>query len=201
MLRAALLLVAALMLAACGGPAEPVWAPDHAVETARYVHDGPTTLTLFNVVSTRSGSGDHAALMINADERLLFDPAGTFNVSFVPERNDVLHGMTPRAVAAYIDYHARPSHSVDIYEVTVTPAQARRIAALMQSHGAVPKAQCALSIGRILRQVPGFEATPSTYFPKTLAASFANRPGVVTRRVTDATADTSHNVTFQRRFE
>ncbi|MEM9969857.1 MAG: hypothetical protein AAF762_01980 [Pseudomonadota bacterium] len=191
-------LLVILAVAGCAGPAEPVWAPDDAVKRARYVHNGPPTLTLFTVVTTRSGSGAHAALMVNADERLIFDPAGTFDVSFVPERNDVLFGITPRALAAYIDYHARPSHDVVMQEVAVTPAQARRVAALIKSHGAVPKAQCALSIGSILQDVDGFQDVSRSYFPLTLSESFGARPGVTTQTVTDATADTSHNVTFVR---
>ena len=198
MVRAAFLLMAALILAACAGPAEPTWAPNAEVERARYVHDGPAKLTLFNVVTTRNGSGAHAALMVNADERLLFDPAGTFQVPFVPERNDVLHGVTPRALAAYIDYHARPSHSVDVYELEVTRSQANRIASLIKANGAVPKAQCAVSIGRILKQVPGFESISLSYFPNALAKAFVGRGGVMRQTITDETADTSHNVTFVR---
>ena len=198
MIRAAVVLIAALMLSGCAGPAEPVWAPDAAIERVRYVHAGPAKLTLFTVVTTRSGSGGHSALMVNADERLIFDPAGTFEVAFVPERNDVLHGITPRALAAYIDYHARPSHDVIVHEVTVTPEQARRAARLMRAHGAVPKARCAVSVAEILSGVPGFEGVTRTYFPNRLAESFATRPGVRMSRITDATADTSHNVVFER---
>ena len=199
MIRAAFLALAAFIVVGCAGPAEPVWAPDKAVEGARYAHEGPAKLTLYTVIATRNGSGAHSAIMVNADERVLFDPAGTFNVPFIPERNDVLFGMTPRAVSAYIDYHARPSHDVLIQEVTISPEQARRIATLIKTHGAVPKAQCALSIGGILQQVQGFEDVPRSYFPKTLQQAFAKRPGVETRRITDATADTSHNVRFVER--
>lgn len=187
-----------LALAACGGPAEPVWAPDDVVKAATYTHDGPPSLALITVTTTRNGSGAHSALLVNASERLIFDPAGTFNVAFVPERNDVLHGITPRALLAYIDYHARETHDVLIQEVRVSPETARQVAALIKSHGAVPKAQCALSIGSILRQVRGFEAIPRSYFPNALSEAFAEVPGVITRTVTNETADDSHNVTFVR---
>jgi hypothetical protein len=48
-------LVATLALATCG--AEPIWAPDEAVAAARYEHPGPTSVTLYTVLSTRSGAG------------------------------------------------------------------------------------------------------------------------------------------------
>lgn len=70
-----LALTALISLAACG--AEPIWAPDDAVATARYAHPGPTSVTLYTVLSTRSGAGAHAGLLINGSERVLFDPAGS----------------------------------------------------------------------------------------------------------------------------
>ena len=168
------------------------------MKSARYEHDGPPTLALVTVTSTRNGSGAHSALVVSADERLIFDPAGTFNVAFVPERNDVLYGITPRALLAYIDYHARETHDVLIQEVVVSPETARQVATLIKAHGAVPKAQCALSIGGILRKVRGFQAMPRSYFPTALSEAFATVSGVTARTVTDETADDSHNVTFVR---
>lgn len=198
-LRCLIFLFSVLTLAACGGPAESVWAPDAAVERAMYSHGGPARLTLFTVISTRNGSGGHSGLMINGNERLLFDPAGTFSVPFVPERNDVLFGMTDRALAAYVDYHARPAWEVRVQELNVSQAKAATLMAAVKAYGAVPKAQCSLAITRILSAVPGFETIRVGYFPNTLSRSFGALPGVRERLVTDETADASHNVIFQRR--
>ena len=188
-----------LFLAACGGPAEPVWAREAAVKRATYVHEGPARVTLFTVVATRNGSGGHSGLMINGRERVMFDPAGTFKVPFVPERNDVLIGMTPRALAAYVDYHARAEWNVRVQEVDVTSAQAEALIAAVKAYGAVPKAQCSLAITRVLSDVQGFESLRVGYFPNALSRDFGALPGVRERLVTDATADTSHNVIFEPR--
>lgn len=188
-----------LILAACGGPAEPVWAPDAVVKQAVYAHDGPPRVTLFTVVSTRNGSGGHSGLMVNGAERVMFDPAGTFKVPFAPERNDVLFGMTERALAAYVDYHARPEWKVRVQELDVTEAQAAALLAAVKAYGAVPKAQCSLAITRILSGVEGFENVGVGYFPNALAGDFGALSGVRERLVTDATADTSHNVIFEPR--
>lgn len=198
-LRWLIVLALPLMLAACGGPAEPVWAPDAVVKQARYAHAGPPRVTLFTVVSTRNGSGGHSGLMINGTERVMFDPAGTFKVPFVPERNDVLFGMTDRALAAYVDYHARPEWEVRVQELDVTEAQVAALLAAVKAYGAVPKAQCSLAITRILSGVEGFEGIGVGYFPNALAGDFAVLPGVREGLVTDATADTSHNVVFEPR--
>lgn len=194
--RFACLLSLPVVLAACGGPAEPVWAPDAAVERARYAHDASPSITLFTVVSTRNGSGAHSGLLINGDERILFDPAGTFKLPFAPERNDVHFGMTERALDVYIDYHARETFDVHIQEVPVTLEQARIAAQLVKSYGAVPKAQCALSITSVLKQVPGFDDIRSTYFPVGLSRRFGEVTGVPPIVISDDDADKNHNVLF-----
>ena len=196
-LRAALLGFGLLVLAACGGPAEPVWAPQSAVDAARFVTGNQPKITIFTVTSTRNGSGGHAGLLIDApSERGLFDPAGTFQVPFVPERNDVHYGMTDRAVSVYIDYHARETFDVQIQEIPLTAAQAERVKAIAESYGAVPKAQCTLSITRILRQA-GIGDFPVTYFPNSLMKAVDKVPGVTRRTISDDDADDNHGVLFQ----
>lgn len=193
MFRLVLVLISALVLTACGG-AEPKWASDEAVAQARYVHNGPPSLTLFTVTSTRDGSGAHSGLMINGSERIIFDPAGTWQHPRLPERNDVHFGMTPKMVSFYIDYHAR--ETFDVYEQTiiVSPEVAALVAQKVKDYGAVPKAQCTTSITSILSGVPGFEGLPRTWFPKTLMEAFGELPGVTTRKYTDEDADDNHGV-------
>ena len=191
---AALLLVP-LLLTACGGPAEPLWAPDEAVRKYAYRHDGPSELRLYTVVSTRNGSGAHSGLLITTPrERILFDPAGTFKLPFAPERNDVHYGMTENAVRVYIDYHARETFDVIEQRIPVSPEQAAMVARLAKDYGAVPKAQCSLSITRILKKVPGFGSIPVGYLPERASAWFETLPGVTTRRISDDDADKNHNV-------
>lgn len=181
----------------CSGPAEPVWAPDDAVQKAFYAHPDSPSITLYTVLSTRNGSGAHSGLMINGDERILFDPAGTFGLPFVPERNDVHFGITERARKVYIDYHARETFDVKVQTIQVSPEQARIASRLVKAYGAVPKAQCSLSITRILAQVPGFGDIGTTYFPKNLSNQFGSRPGVTTQVISDDDADKNHNVLFE----
>lgn len=192
MLRAVLALLALLTLAACG--AEPKWAPEEQVQAARYVHDGPPAITLFTVINNRSGSGAHSGLMINGSERIMFDPAGTWNHPRIPERNDVHFGITPRIVNFYIDYHARETFRVVEQTVVVSPGVAELVAQRAKAYGAVPKAQCASSISSILRGVPGFEGIGSTMFPNRLMEDFARIPGVTGRTIYDEDADKNHGV-------
>ena len=190
------LIMAGIGLAGCGGPAEPTWAPDGEVQRRAYTHDGPATITLFTVINNDSNAGRHSGLMISGAERIMFDPAGSFHHPHAPERNDVHHGFDETVLKVYIDYHARESFDVLIQEIEVTPEVAARAAQAAQSYGAVPKAQCSLAIGRVLRQVPGFEDMPVGYSPNRLSRRFEERPGVTTRTVTDDDADDNHGVLF-----
>ncbi|WP_417249742.1 hypothetical protein [Celeribacter sp.] len=181
--RKVIALLALLGLTACGA-AEPIWAPQTEVDRAVYVHGGQPTLTLFTVVSNGSGSGAHSGLMVNApSQRVLFDPAGTFQHPHLPERNDVHYGMTDKAVDFYIDYHARETYHVVKQTVPVSSQVAQLALSRVQSYGAVPKAQCAQSISDILSGLPGFTDVPRSMFPKKLMKYFEARPDV-TRDVT-----------------
>lgn len=192
MTRLALALLALFALASCG--AEPKWASDEAVAQARYVHGGPPSITLYTVLSTRDGSGAHSGLLINSSERIIFDPAGTWQHPRLPERNDVHFGMTPKMVSFYIDYHARETYDVIEQTVIVTPEVAALAAQRARAYGAVPKAQCTNSISAILAEVPGFENLPRTWYPAKYMEAFGKLPGVTNRKITDDDADNNHGV-------
>ena len=172
-----LALVSLALLAACTKPV--VWAPEQDVIAARYQHDGPAEIVLFNVVSNDRDRGEHSAMMINASQRVLFDPAGTWTHPLSPERHDVHYGFDDTQLHRYIYYHARRTHRVRIQHLQVAPATAEYILRLAEQTGPVSDAYCARSIFDILRQVPGFEEFETSYYPNRLTEQFALVPGVV----------------------
>lgn len=188
-----------LALTGCGGPAEPVWAPDADVSRAFYAAPEPSSVTLITVRSTDSGFGAHTGLMISGSQRVLFDPAGTFRLASAPERNDLHYGITPQVLAVYIDYHARETYNVELVEVPVTRAEADALIAQAARYGAVPKAQCALSVTRILNSQSRFRTLPTTYFPNAASKAFAELPSASVRVVTDDDADDNHGVLIAAR--
>ncbi len=127
--------------------------------------------------------------MINGSQRIMFDPAGTWSHPTVPERNDVLFGITPRMKQFYIDYHAR--ETFDVYEQTVqvSPEVAELAIRRVQEYGAVRKAFCANAITSVLRDIPGFESVGKSFFPKKIMKAFGDLPGVVTVVRSDTDAD------------
>jgi hypothetical protein len=192
MLRLAFSLVALLGLAACG--AEPKWAPQDQVDAARFSAGAPTYVTLYTVVNKSSGSGAHSAILVNASERVIFDPAGTWHHPRLPERNDVHFGMTDKAIAFYVDYHARETYDVIEQRVEVPPEVAQVVLAKVKAYGAVPKAMCTTATSAILRSTPGFESMPSTWYPRKLSEAFGTLPGITTRVITDDDDDSNHGV-------
>ena len=183
MRRITLLFIALLGLTACG--ADPTWAPDELVTKAHVATSNPPTLTLFTVVNVNSGNGGHSALLVDGRERVLFDPAGSFYHPHLPERNDVIYGMTDPAVDFFIDYHSRESWRVVRQDLVVPPEIAAEALALVKENGPVPKAFCANSISNVLAQLPGFESVRTTMFPVPLMEQFATYQGVVTHEFHD----------------
>jgi len=170
-------LALAVLLAACG--ADSVYAPDAAVSRASYSTKASPSLTLITVINNRSGAGGHAALMIDADERVIFDPAGTWHHSAAPERSDVHYGITPLMLDFYIDYHARETYRVVTHTVPVSPDVAAKAKELAEAAGPVPKLYCSWSTAAILRQLPGFESVRRSFFPVRTMNSFAALPAVI----------------------
>jgi hypothetical protein len=169
----------ALAVAACTQPA--VLAPDADVARHRYVSDDAPYIALVTNVNTRSGSGDHSALIINGSERVVFNPAGTWLHPDAPERNDVHYGFSEGMRAWFIDYHARETYRVEIQTIPVSRAAADRALRAAEAEGPVGPARCTLSIAEVLRQTPGFEGFPRTLLPNRAKAAFARYPGVETQ--------------------
>lgn len=188
---AILALCAAMALTGCA--AERVWAPDEAVARAAYRHDGPPRLTLFTMLNNRTGAGAHTSLMVNAAQRVAFDPAGSFRHDTIPERNDVLYGITPQVADVYTRYHARKTFHVKIQTLDVPPELAQRALAAVQSYGPVPQAQCARATSSVLATLfPG--GVSPTWSPKRLAEEFGALPGVTERELYEYDDDDNSKV-------
>lgn len=176
-----------LALSACS--AQEVWAPDDVVARAIYRGTGPKSLTLYTMKNTGSDNGAHTALMIDASQRVMWDPAGSWKQDRMPERNDVLFGVTPRLEEYYVSFHARVTYYVIGQKIEVSPEVAERALQLALQAGPVSQANCTRATSRFLRQLPGFESLPQTWFPNKLSDAFAALPGVTTREYRETDSD------------
>lgn len=186
--RRTFILGAPLALAACGG-GEPIWAPDDVVNAAVYRGTGQKSITLFTMINVWSGNGAHSSLLVDASQRIMFDPAGSFKHETIPERNDVLFGMSPRVEDFYVSFHARQTYYVEGQRIIVSDEIAESAMQLVMANGAVPKAGCALAVSKVLRDIPGFEGIRRTISPTRIRDDFAKLPGVVTTIYREDDAD------------
>ena len=171
---------AALCLSLAGCAAKSVWATDQDVARYRHVAGPPTELVLYTSLSDTSGSGGHTSLLVNASQRVLFDPAGNWEYPYAPERNDVRFGFNAMAETNYMAFQAQPGFHAAVQRIRVSPEIAERALQLALANGAVAPAACTTATVALLRQLPGFESVPQTMFPATLMAAFGKLPGVTT---------------------
>lgn len=185
------------LLSACG--AKHVWDSDEAVRAARFVSSEPPSITLFTVIGIPRGEGGHSALMINGSQRVIFDPAGSWNHPYIPERNDVLYGITDNFKNFYIDYHARETYWVGEDTVFVSREVADLAIRRAEAYGPVNQSFCAVATGRVLSGVPGFEASPTGFSPNKLRSWFLTLPGVQSKRHMDGDPANNHNVLLRQK--
>ncbi|MCX7566924.1 hypothetical protein OS189_11290 [Sulfitobacter sp. F26169L] len=174
------LTLSAAVLAGCAEKGKE--SPQQAIEAAIYPHRGQPKITLITMINNRTGSGGHSALLVQGTQSVMFDPAGSFEHDDVPERGDVLYGMSPRWIQVYKSAHARTNYHVVSQEFDVTPAQAARAMQLVQAYGSVPSAMCANATSSILKQIPGFQSIRQGYYPLKLMEQAEQLQGVKTTR-------------------
>lgn len=186
-----LAICAVSVLGGCTG--EAIWASDEEVAKAAYRHDGPPRLTLFTMINNNSGAGAHTSLMINGSQRVIWDPAGSFKHHTLPERNDVVFGITPGVAKVYTRYHARETYHVKVQKLDVPPELAQRAMQVALSKGPAPSAQCSLSTSQILAQLFPGQVKP-TWFPVRLAEDFGKLPGVTEKEFYEYDSDDNSKV-------
>lgn len=184
MRRLLLALALPALLSGCGMNAESVWSSDAVVARARYADPAsPPMLALVTVRNEDGGSGAHTALLINASERVLYDPYGGWTDPGVAERNDVLHGFSPEAEARYLNYQAQDGYYYVRQEIAVSPEVAEAALRAAQAKGPAGMAMCTNAVADVLRGLPGFESVGSAWFPEALSNRFGRLPGVTTVEV------------------
>ncbi|WP_298858160.1 hypothetical protein [uncultured Sulfitobacter sp.] len=173
-------LMCAAFLAGCAEKGKE--SPQAQIEAGIHTHQGPPKLTLITMINNRTGAGGHSALLVQGQQSVIFDPAGSFEHEKIPERGDVLYGMSPNWIQIYKSAHARSDFHVVSQEFVVTPAQAARAMQLVRSNGAVPSAFCANATSGILKQIPGFQSIQQGFYPLKLMEQVERLPGVKTSR-------------------
>jgi len=181
-LTAAVLLGLSLTLSACANPNAGT-APAEEIAASRFANPEPAYVSLLTMVNTNSEFGEHAALLINGSQQIIYDPAGSFRHSQLPRRDDVVYGITPRYAEYYNSYHARFGYYVKVQKLEITREEADAMIAAAIARGSVPKLFCATAISDVLNDFPQFADIRPTFFPGAIMKRVANIPGIETTEV------------------
>lgn len=177
-IKTSVLLVALCMLSAC---AKSIYAPDADIQKRAYISPEPPYIELWTMVQNKTGGGGHSSLVVNGGPQLImYDPAGRYWHSSLPERNDVLFGMTPQLQQRYKSWHARDTHHVVTQRVYVSKAVAMQAYQAALEQGASMDAMCATNVSAMLDKVDGFAQIPNAMLPAKLMKRFAKLPNVIT---------------------
>lgn len=163
------------LLSACAVKPEHPFT-DREIAAARFVADAPPEIVLYTMKNARGG-GAHSALLVNASQRVIFDPAGSFRSETIPRRGDVVFGVTPHMLEVYEQYHSSDGFYIIRQRLPVAADTAEALLAEVLAAGRIPDAMCALSVSRALDSRPE-TAVGQTWFPNTLEDRFARLPGV-----------------------
>lgn len=186
------------VLAACG--ADNKWASDESLRRSRYSDPNePYYISLLTVIGIPRGEGAHSALLINGSQRVIYDPAGSWEHPAIPERHDVLYGITPNFKNFYIDYHARETYWVAEDTKLVSREVADMAIRSAEQQGPANKSFCAVSTGKVLGRVPGFSGAPTGFSPLKLREWFVTLPGVTTKKHMDGDPANNHNVLLRQK--
>ncbi|MFT5006317.1 MAG: hypothetical protein ACI8YI_001939 [Paracoccaceae bacterium] len=159
------------------------WAPDERVQRAVYHAGAPYSITLMTVVANDGKGSGHSSLLINGSQRVIYDPAGTWFHKDVPERADMLYGMTPTMLQYYIDYHARARFHVVMQTKVVSRQTADKMIALAVENGASANGFCAQNTSHLISLTQGFEGFPVGLWPKDAVAGMNAVPGVTAKKI------------------
>lgn len=178
--RLALAIALLASLAACA--TNRTTATPAEITAARSVQGPPPTVALLTMVNSKSGFGEHSALVINGSQMVIYDPAGRFEEERVGlvRAEDVLYGVTPDLVAYYNSYHARFGYFVRMQQVNISLQEAEALIAGVQARGAVPQLVCGTAVSDVLNDLPRFSSIPTTFLPGGIMRRFAQIEGVTT---------------------
>jgi hypothetical protein len=150
------------------------------IAAVSYQDEAGPYIAVVSMINNRSGAGGHSALIVNASERVMFDPAGSFRLDILTEKDDVIYGFTPRIEQAYRSAHARSTYHVVTQTIPVTAQQAEIAYRLVVANGPVAQVFCTQATSSLMQDIPGFDDIRTTFFPDNLMRQVDALPGVLT---------------------
>lgn len=181
---------AAALMAGC----KPAYdrATDAEVRAAFYRHPAPPSIALLSMCRTSDDVSEHSGILVNASQRVLYDPAGNYWVPGRARQRDIHYGMTDYFVEQYERFHSRLGFYVRRQTVEVPMEVAELAIKRSEERGETYFTQCAVSASWVLRDLPGFAHIRLTIDPHILLRDFSRTPGIVEKVTREE--DTGKNI-------
>ena len=175
-------ILALAILTACGGVVHGN-APEVAAR-AHYVHNGPPEIALITIIHKPTDFMWHSALLINADERVLFESGGFWNDPDDHRLNDIVFNMTDERLAKYADHRGNLAvWDIVMHRVPVSAQVAMAAKQRAMGHESVVAGFCAQGVASVLQVVPGLEGLGNVILPHDLVPLMEKMPGVRIERL------------------
>ena len=172
-------------LAVCLALSACATADKDELASVAYRSDAPASATLVTVTAGEGGSGVHSALVINASERVIYDPAGTFSHPDTRRVGDVIYGVTDEVLDLFALHNADVWHVATLQTAPLPPRAAETLLERARDNGGALPGFCAISVSEVIDGVPPLAAVEGSMWPGDLREDFAKLPGVRTVEVRD----------------
>lgn len=162
--------------------ARPQAASDEVIKKATYHSKNPPSVSLVTVNSHDifSRLGTHTALIVNASQQVIYDPAGTYKNTRAPSKYDLFYGASPDVIKSFIAYHIDNVSSVVVQTKEVPMAVAEALLKDIERQGPSRHSQCSKTVSNLLHKTPGFESINPSLLPFRTMRAFATLNGIKT---------------------
>lgn len=121
----------------------------------------------------------HSALLINADERILYESGGYWIDSEDRRLGDVHYNLTDARLNDYVARRGNPKvWKVTLHRVDVSPEVAQEAKRRAEENQLVLAGFCAVGVAEVLKDLPGFDHIGHVLLPHDLTPRFDEIPGV-----------------------
>jgi hypothetical protein len=153
--------------------------PPEIAKRERFFNAGPPEVSLLTVTHKPTGIMWHSALLITADERVLYESGGYWKDPEDRRLVDVHYNMTDARLADYVERRSNPkSWEVTLHRVAVSDEVAMMAKQRAETNQMVLGGFCAQGVAMVLKELPGFEDIGPVFLPHDLVPHFEEIPGV-----------------------
>lgn len=178
----------ALSLSGCAGMMYS--SPPEIAQRDRYSPQAEPEISLLTITHKPTSFMWHSALLITADERILYESGGYWKDPEDRRLADVHYNLTDERLRDYIARRGDP----DVWQITLHRVEVSEDIALeakrrAQTNQLVLGGFCAMGVAEVLKGLPGFDHLGPVFLPHDLVPVFEEIPDVELEVLSGAETD------------